>query len=151
MRQYAARKVAGTPTAGHDVANNYANLLNKNGHCITGSTIKMASIKLQFESPEEQVEWMQSKEEPTFPDQFAGLLKELVWDCIMDELMSCISHTLPCVVDDMIHNEFDYRKVERVLMNLVGNIHAHRESRLTAIIQGTTKAEAQMQLGMQQN
>jgi hypothetical protein len=45
-------------------------------------------------------------------------------------------------MDDMIHIEFDCGKVERVWMSLVGKIHAHRESRLTAMLEGrTTEAE----------
>jgi hypothetical protein len=150
---YVTRKVAATPTKAHYVASNYVVMLKENGHCITDSAIKMASRKSQLGRPEEQVEWMQSEEEQVECMQSeeeqvecmqseaerAGLLK----DCIVDQLMPCISHHLPFILDDMIHNEFDCQKVERVLMNLVGDIHAKRESRLTAmLVEGTTEAEA---------
>jgi hypothetical protein len=132
--KYAGRKVAATPTTGRYVVNNYANMMNENGHCVTGTAIKKARLTLEDKSPEEeQVEWAQSEEEPTFPDQFAGLHKDLVRECIVDELIPCISDTLPFAIDEMIRDEFDYGKVERVLMNLVGDIHAHRESRLNKI------------------
>lgn len=100
--------VTATPTKGHYVVNNYANMWNENGHCITGTAIKEARLKLEVKSPvEDQVEWTQSKEEPTF----AGFLKDLVRECFLDELMPCISNTLPLAINKMICNEFDYGKV----------------------------------------
>jgi hypothetical protein len=150
--KYAGWKVAATPTTGRYVVNNYANMLNENGHCITGTAIKEARLNLEVESPEEeQVEWTQNEEEPTFQVHFAGLLKDLVRECIVDKLMPCISDTLPFAMDGMIRDEFDYGKVERVLMNLVGDIHAHRESRLTAVLEGASKVEARMKLRTQHN
>jgi hypothetical protein len=43
----AAQKFAATPTTRHYVAKNYANVLNDNGHCITGTAIKEASHPLK--------------------------------------------------------------------------------------------------------
>jgi hypothetical protein len=41
--EYAVQKVAATPMTGRYVAKNYTDVLQNNGHCITGSAIKEAS------------------------------------------------------------------------------------------------------------
>ena len=77
--KYAGRKAAATPTTGRYVVNNYANMLNENGHCITGIAIKVSRLKLHVDSPQHaQVELIQIEEEPTYPDHFAGSRKELL-------------------------------------------------------------------------
>ncbi len=65
--------------------------------------------------------------------------------------MPNLSHTLPFVLEQMIHFDFDYGKVEQILMSLVCNMHAHREARLTNLLEGRTEVEVQMQLDAQQN
>jgi hypothetical protein len=153
--KYAARKVAATPTTGRYVSNNYANMLKENGYSFTRSAIKMASLKSQVvESPQEWTTQSQeeaNKDEPAFPDQCTDQLKGLVRECIVEELMPHLSNTLPFVLEQMIHFDFDYEKVEKILMRLVGNIHAHREAELTNLLEGRTEVEVQMQLDVQQN
>jgi hypothetical protein len=153
--KYAAQKVAATPTTGRYVLNNYANMLKENGYSFTRSAIKMASLKSQVvESPQEWTTQSQedaNEEEPAFPDQCTDQLKGLVRECIVEELMPHLSDTLPFVLEQMIHFDFDYGKVEQILMSLVGNMHAHREARLTNLLEGRTEVEVQMQLDAQQN
>jgi hypothetical protein len=65
--------------------------------------------------------------------------------------MPLVTQTMPFLIDEMIHNNFNYGEVEGVLMSLVCAIHAHRESRLTNMLEGTTEAEARrMELDNQQ-
>jgi hypothetical protein len=51
----------------------------------------------------------------------------------------------------MIHFDFDYGTVEQILMSLVGSMHAHREARLTNLLEGRMEVELQMQLDARQN
>jgi hypothetical protein len=110
---------------------------------------------LAIESPEETGGWTHiddDQEATTFQDdQFTDPLKDLVRDCIVDELMPLVTQTMSFLINKMIHNNFDYGEVEGVFMSLVCAIYAHRESRLTNMLEGMTKVEArQMQLDNQQ-
>jgi hypothetical protein len=115
----------------------------------------VSDLSSAIESPEETGGWTHSddnQETTTFQDnQINDPLKDLVRDCIVDELMPLVTQTMPFLIDEMIHNNFYYGEVEGGSMSLVRDIHAHQESRLTNMLEGTTKAEARrMQLDNRQ-